>query len=72
MLLPRGALRGPDRVLLVDENDRLKEQRVEIARKLGDQVVVATGLEAGDRVLLSNLERGVDGMQVRVAPRDAG
>ena len=71
VVLPRGALRGPEVVLVVDENDQLRERRVKIARKLRDQVVVANGLEAGDRVLLSNLEKVTEGMQVRVA-QDAG
>lgn len=64
--LPRGALRSPDRVLIVDKDDRLAEREVQVARKLRDHVIVAEGLEPGDRVLLSVLEGAAPGMKVRV------
>lgn len=65
VVLPRGALRGRDRVLVVDAEDRLEWRKVEIARKRGDEMVITSGLAAGDRVLLSTLEAATAGTQVR-------
>ena len=65
VVLPRGALRGKDKVLVVDSEDRLEWRQIEIARKSGDEVVITGGLDAGDRVLLSTLEAATAGTQVR-------
>ena len=65
--LPRGALQdGHARVLIVDEEDRLRSRDVEIVRFDGDWVVVRGGLMAGDRLCLSSVDVAVDGMKVRV------
>ncbi|MDG2306432.1 MAG: efflux RND transporter periplasmic adaptor subunit [Candidatus Binatia bacterium] len=66
IVLPRAAMRGADRVLVVDAEDRLAERKVEVARKLRDEVILSSGLEAGDRVLLSTIEGATSGMKVRV------
>ena len=44
-------MRTANTVLVVDENDRLIERKVRVARKLRDEVILESGLEAGDRVL---------------------
>ena len=64
--IPRAILRGDDQVLVVEEGDRLRFRTVEILRAEGDQVLIRSGLEAGDRVCISPLETAVDGMTVRV------
>ncbi len=63
-VLPRGALRGGDRVLVVDGDDRLRFRDVEVLRRDDEQVVVGSGLVAGERLCLSNLA-ATDGMRVR-------
>ncbi len=63
--LPRAALRGADRVLLVDGQNRLRERAVTVLRADGEQVLVSAGLEAGERVCVSPLETAVDGLLVR-------
>jgi RND family efflux transporter MFP subunit len=65
--LPRAALRGLDQVLVVDAEDRLRFREVSVARRDRERVIVAGGLEPGERVLLSPLEAVTDGMRVRVA-----
>ncbi len=65
VVLPRSAVRGSDRVLVV-EDDRLRFREVEILRVRGDQAIVSGGLEPGERVCVSALETVVDGMSVRV------
>ena len=69
-VLPRSALRGGDRVL-VAEDDRLRFRPVRVLRTLGDEVVIESGLEAGELVCVSNLETVVDGMRVRSQRDDA-
>ena len=68
VVLPRAALRGPSRVLVVDAEERLRFRDVEIARTARDEVVIRAGLVAGERICVSPLETVADGMRVRVAP----
>jgi RND family efflux transporter MFP subunit len=83
VILPRVALRDRDvesdgggrhdgRVLVVDAEDRLRYRPVEVARVEGERVVIAGGLEAGERVCVSPLEVVVDGMKVRTVEDDPG
>ena len=65
--LPRAVLRGADTVLVVDSEERLATRRVDVARKLRDEVILSGGLEPGDRVLLSTVEGATSGLEVRVA-----
>ena len=64
--LPRTALRGDSRVLVVDSTNRLYYREVDIFRLDRDQALVRGGLEPGDRVCVSNIEAAVNGMKVRV------
>ena len=48
----------------------IAERSVDLARKWGDDVILSRGLEAGDRVLLSNLDGAASGMQVRTIEED--
>ena len=64
--VPRAALRGKDRVVVVDEDSRLRFRRVEVLRRSNDTVLISKGLEPGERVSVATLESVVDGMQVRV------
>jgi RND family efflux transporter MFP subunit len=66
VVLPRTALRGRDRVLIVDREDRLRFRDVDVLRVSRDEVLVHAGLESGDRVCVSPLETPMDGMQVRI------
>ena len=65
-ILPRTVLRGADQVLVVDDGGELRFQQVEIFRLERDQVMVRSGLEEGDRIVVSPLENAVNGMRVRV------
>ena len=76
-VVPRAALRPAARgrgeeVLVVDGEGRVRVRAVEVVRAVGDEAVVAAGLDAGDRVIVSRLEEAVDGMRVRVAEGEAG
>ena len=65
-VLPRIVLRGTDQVLVVDKDDRLRFRTVDILRTESDQVIIRSGLEAGERVANSVVEAAVDGMKVGV------
>ena len=66
MVLPRTVLRGADRVLIVDDADHVRFRQVELFRLERDRILVKSGIEEGDRIIVSPLENAVDGMQVQV------
>jgi multidrug efflux pump subunit AcrA (membrane-fusion protein) len=65
--LPRSALRGGDRVLVVDAENRMHFRDVVLLRSQREDVVIGGGLAAGEDVVVSPLSAVVDGMAVRVA-----
>ena len=69
-LLPRSAMRDDGRVLVVDEEDRLRFREVELIRAREETVVIGAGLEDGERVCVSPLDIVVDGMRVRTVDVD--
>lgn len=74
-VLPRAALhsgdpmdpQAPAQVHVVDAQNRLRIRPVRVLRTEAEHVVIASGLEPGERVSLSSLRAVVDGMRVRVA-----
>jgi RND family efflux transporter MFP subunit len=63
--LPTSALRDGRRVLVVDDESRLRFRDVEVLRADGDSVVIRAGLAAGEQVCVTPLEVVVDGMKIR-------
>ena len=63
--LPPGALRGGDRVLLVDDEERLRFRPVSVLRRDRDAVWIEGGLAPADLVCVSFLDLATDGMRVR-------
>lgn len=70
IVLPRAAVRGQERVLVV-ENDRLHYRDVEVIRAERENVIIGGGLKPGELVAISPIEAAVDGMRVRVAEQSA-
>ncbi|WP_445372189.1 efflux RND transporter periplasmic adaptor subunit [Methylomonas sp. HW2-6] len=66
--LPRSALNNLQQVKLVDAEQRLVFRDVEILRSEPGRVVVKSGLQAGDRVVVSEMPLPVAGMRVEAAP----
>lgn len=64
VLLPRIALRSGNRVLVVDDQNRLHFRDVEPLRLYQDQVIIKSGLQSGDRVCVSPLQTPIEGMPV--------
>ncbi len=65
-VLPRAVLRGENRVLVVDNEDRLRFRTVEVLRTDAGSVIISSGLHPEERVCISSIETVVDGMKVRV------
>jgi RND family efflux transporter MFP subunit len=65
VVLPRSALRDGERVLVVDDG-RLRFRKVEVLRIDQEQVLIASGLSAGESICVSPLPGAVDGMSVRI------
>jgi multidrug efflux pump subunit AcrA (membrane-fusion protein) len=65
VLLPRGALRNGDRVLVVDGDDRIAFRDVDVLRSERGQVVIGGGLAEGEFVVVSPLVTAVEGMAIR-------
>ncbi len=64
-VVARAALRGENQVLVVSDEDRLHFRTVEILRTTRDEVIVSSGLDAGERICLSPLAVVTEGMRVR-------
>ena len=67
-VVPRTALRegqDGDEVLVVDDESRIRFRRVQVLRQRRGEVVIGSGLSAGERVLVSPLGTAVEGMLVR-------
>ncbi len=65
IVLPRAALRGAGEVVIVDAENRLHLRRVDVLRTQSNVVFIRGGLEAGERVVISDLDIVVEGMSVR-------
>ena len=66
LVIPRGAVREGERVLILDDENRLHFRPIEILRTERELVIVQGGLFAGDRVAVSPLPDAIEGMSVRV------
>ncbi|MDG1134152.1 MAG: efflux RND transporter periplasmic adaptor subunit [Pseudomonadales bacterium] len=64
VVLPRSALRNDNQVLIVDANDKLRFRSITPLRLYQDDVLIASGLKAGERVCVSTLQTAIEGMSV--------
>ena len=70
VMLPWAALNGRDRVLIVDDDGRLRYRQVEVLRSTSEYVLVRSGLAEGERVSISALDAVIDGMAVQVTENE--
>jgi len=68
--VPREAVHDGDRVYVFSEDGTLAIRTVEIAGRLPQSLLVRSGLEHGEAVVVSPLATPVDGMRLRRASRD--
>jgi multidrug efflux system membrane fusion protein len=59
-------------VYLIDENNKVKVQPVTVARQLGSEIVIATGVKAGDRVITQIPQALTPGATVTIAGESKG
>ncbi|MEE8079665.1 MAG: HlyD family efflux transporter periplasmic adaptor subunit, partial [Pseudomonadales bacterium] len=73
VVMPRNALRDGNRVLVVDDEDRLHYRDITPLRFYQNNVLIQDGLEAGERVCISPLQTAIEGMIVKplLDPADA-
>ena len=64
VVIPRYALKGDSKVLVVDENDELHRRDVNVLRTDGKWAYLQDGVEKNERVCLTALEFVVEGMPV--------
>jgi membrane fusion protein, multidrug efflux system len=58
-------------VYLIDENSKVKVQPINVARQLGGEVVIASGVKAGDRVITEIPQALTPGATVQLAGADS-
>ena len=68
--LPPSAIRNRNKVLVIDEDERLHLREVEVLRSNRDSVLITSGLDAGELVCLSILETVTEGMKVQIDGED--
>lgn len=63
--LPRSAMRDDNQVLVVDSDNRLHFRLVSLLRLEHDDILIRSGLEDGELVVISPMQTVVDGMLVK-------
>lgn len=67
--VPRGALRENDSVFVVDGQSRLRTKAVQVAWRLDDAVLVVSGVDEDEAIVVSPLPAPVDGMLLRISKK---
>lgn len=71
IVMPRLALRNEDKVYVINEENRLEIRTVEVISTSEEQVLIASGVSAGEHVVTSTLPNATDGMEVEPLFRTA-
>jgi len=66
-LIPRSLLHQDNVVWVVDDQNRLRFKKVEVARFQGEKVLIESGLKTGEKVVESPLKVVTDGMNIKLA-----
>ncbi len=70
--VPRGALHDNDTVWVVDDENKLHIRMIDIVRRERDEVLVRSGVSAGEKIILTNLSGAAEGMLLRPKLQEAG
>lgn len=68
--VPRGAMHDNDTIWLIDDENRLHIREVEILRRERDEVLIRSGLDANEKIVLTNLSGAAEGMLLRPKMRE--
>ncbi len=71
IILPTVALYGRDSVYIIDDENKLRKKLIRIVNSTATTIVVAGGLEVGDRVVVSPLRGNDDGDEVTPVASEA-
>ncbi len=66
-VLPRGLFQGRDRVFVIDPENRVERRQVEVIWEDRDNLIVATGLQPGERLSSTPLPFVPNGAKVKIA-----
>ncbi len=69
--VPRGAMHDNETVWIVDDENRLHIREVDIVRRERDEVLVRSGLDSGEKIVLTSLTGAAEGMLLRPQLREA-
>jgi RND family efflux transporter MFP subunit len=69
LIVPRTALYG-DQVYRLTVHDRLEKRRIQVGLVAPTYVIVTSGLQAGDTIVVSDLVPAIDGMALKPIPDD--
>lgn len=68
--IPSAGLRAGDRVFVLDEDGRLDIRNVDVLHSNTEQTVLASGVDEGDRVIVSAIRNPINGMRLEaIDPR---
>jgi membrane fusion protein (multidrug efflux system) len=60
--------KGEPTALIVDSQEKVQQRMLTLDRALGDQWLVSSGLESGDRVIVEGMQRARLGAAVKAVP----
>jgi RND family efflux transporter MFP subunit len=70
--VPRGALRGADQVLIVNDDNEIEIRTVDVLRSDSSYAYLSAGVSAGERITTTAIEAPTNGMSVRTDADDDG
>jgi len=70
--VPRGALRGADQVLVVNDDNKIEIRTVDVLRADANYAYLRSGVSAGERITTTAIEAPTNGMSVRTEADDNG
>lgn len=68
--VPRGAMHDNDTIWVIDDENRLHIREVEILRRERDEVLIRSGVDANEKIVLTNLSGAAEGMLLRPKMRE--
>ncbi len=64
IILPASALRGQQQVVVVEPDNRLTFRSVDVLRREQENIIIRSGLETGERVMVSGMHHPTAGIEV--------
>ncbi len=68
--VPRGAIHDNDTIWVIDDENRLHIREVDILRRERDEVLIRSGVDANEKIVLTNLSGAAEGMLLRPKMRE--